>query len=86
MNTMKKMNKKKIQMIIIICLMLLLLFFSRTKNIKQNPIEKDSWNGGHCSIDGGRLHYVGSNNKEHYRCEICNKDYAFDKVMSFYEK
>lgn len=78
------MKLNKIFQISIIIIFILLLFISNLKFDKTiSTQENDVWNHGHCSLDGGRLNYIGSGSKEHYKCEICGKEYTFDRVMTY---
>lgn len=71
--------KKQIEIIIIICF--ILLCSCSNKNIKTDV--EDNWNGGYCEIDNGRLTYIGTNNRELYKCEKCNKIYKFNSIMKY---
>lgn len=76
--------RKKIDCIIIcffIIFIILFCLFSYTPSISL--IQEDNWNNGKCELDGGRLHYVGTSNKEIYECELCGKKYKFNKIMSY---
>ena len=80
--------KKNIEILLILILTTFLFIASvNWQNILFPSHSKSNnsyhWNNGHCEIDGGRLDYVGTGNKEHYRCEICGKEYTFDQVMSY---
>lgn len=72
---------KKIRVFIIV-LLLVFLFLICLKKDKTIQYEEPNWNNGYCELDGGRLDYISVNSKYHYKCEICGKDYKFDRVMS----
>lgn len=74
--------KKKINLLIIILFLLFLLTFCKSSDCVANE-KQSNWNNGYCELDGGRLIFDSVGSKYHYKCEICGKDYTFDKVMSY---
>ena len=78
---------KKARVIIIIIFILFLSIISISEYLKHNNVIKPQvqyeWNNGHCSIDGGRLQYIGTGSKYHYKCEICGKEYTFEGVQKY---
>ena len=75
--------KKIVIRLIIILIFIFFLFITCHQSVKSKaPLENDNWNHGYCELDGGRLNYVSVASKYHYKCEICGKEYRFDKVMS----
>ena len=77
---------KKTILIIFILLITSILFFMDYNIKNDNNIvinEEYEWNGGHCIEDGGKLKYVKTGSKNHYVCEICDKEYVFDKIMKY---
>ena len=75
------MKKNKI---FILSLLFIFIFVSCKNNLYQNT-NTDEWNGGYCILDNGRLDYIGTGNKVHYKCSRCGKEYVFDEVKQ-YEK
>lgn len=76
--------KKVINLIIIIDFLIFLLFYCLFFKLPINySIQEDNWNNGYCELDGERLYYIGTNNKELYECKKCGKIYKFNKVMSY---
>lgn len=76
--------KKKMEILIIIFLIIYLLLsgiYSSRPSIVS--FSEDNWNNGKCELDGRRLHYIGTNDKEIYECEVCGKKYKFNKVMKY---
>lgn len=74
--------KKSLIRLFIIFIFILFLFVICSWPVNQTSIEKFNWNNGYCELDGGRLDYISVSSKYHYKCEICGKDYKFDRVMS----
>lgn len=76
--------KKIIESLIVYSFIVFLILFCFYFHIPNIPKEKKyNWNHGYCEIDGGKLRYIGTNNKENYQCEKCGKIYKFNKVMSY---
>ena len=73
---------KKIRLTIIVLFMGFLLVCCESTNEEIEP-EHFNWNGGYCELDGGRLSYLKTGSKEHYKCEICGKEYVFDEVGKY---
>ena len=59
-----------------------LLVFSSCGETVTTETKVYDWNNGRCSYCGGTLVWDSTGSKEHYKCEICGKEYTFDKVMS----
>lgn len=78
------MNKFKRIAIYLLMLSNIFIFISCKKNCQEN-IDVDEWNGGYCIEDNGRLDYIGTGHKVHYKCNRCGKEYVFDEVKQ-YEK
>lgn len=73
--------KKILRSLILILFVLLLFRISLT--YKETLIKETfNWNNGYCELDGGRLNYISVGSRYRYKCEICGKEYLFDKVMS----
>lgn len=78
--------KKIIESVLILIVLFSLFAFCMFSRVSEKIIiPEDNWNGGYCEIDGGRLHYLGTSNKEVYECEICHKIYKFNGVMKYKE-
>ncbi len=75
------MNKLVFRLIIVFIFIFFLFIICFQPVNSKTPIEKFNWNRGYCELDGGRLNYVSVGSKYHYKCEICGKEYRFDKVM-----
>ena len=78
------MSKNKVVIILLMLIIFLFISVSCRKNFQQNS-DIDEWNGGYCILDNGRLDYIGTGNKVHYKCSRCGKEYVFDEVKQ-YEK
>ena len=72
---------KKISALIIVlfCGFLFLVCLKKDTTLQY---EEPNWNHGYCELDGGRLDYISVSSRYHYKCEICGKDYSFNRVMS----
>ncbi len=75
---------KKINIILLI-IFILFLFFNCDYYPKSIKEEEFNWNNGYCELDNGRLRYDSVGSKYHYKCEICGKDYTFNRAMSYYK-
>ncbi len=73
------MKKIRVFIMLLFCGLLFLMSLQKNTNVKY---EEPNWNEGYCELDGGRLNYVSVGSKYHYKCEICGKEYLFDKIMS----
>lgn len=73
---------KKFQILVVILFILFLFTFCK-KEIVEPQEESYEWNGGYCSLDGGRLHYINTGSMNHYQCEICGKEYVFKGVNKY---
>lgn len=73
---------KKIR-VLIVFLFLLFLLVNCKKLEQENEEIYHEWNGGKCVNDGGRLNYVSTGSKYHYRCEICDKEYVFEGAQKY---
>lgn len=73
--------KRLVTRLIVIFLFILFLFIICSRPMKSVSSENFNWNNGYCELDGGRLDYISVSSKYHYKCEICGKEYRFDKVM-----
>ena len=76
------MNKKKLYRVIILCFFILIIFIS-CSSVSKYQSDSVDWNNGYCLEDNGRLNYIGTGGKIHYQCEICGKEYTFDRVNSY---
>ena len=75
---------KKLRVLFIFIFIIFLLLNCTTNTLRKETGKKTyEWNGGHCSIDGGRLDYEKTGDKVFYRCEICGKEYLFEGVQKY---
>ena len=61
-------------------LILLIVTLSACGKKPDTPPENE-WNNGYCIECGGGLNYKCTGGKEHYKCEICGKEYIFDRLQ-----
>ncbi len=75
---------REVLVVLVLCLGCLLIACKPNTNMK--PTEEDEWNGGYCKYDNTRLEYIGTGNKEHFKCTSCDREYTFSRIYPYKDK